>query len=108
MGRIDVERFAPGLAVNAHHVVHRRRPRLVRRLEQIEPFALAPAVAERDLEWRDALLQALGQGVIGRMHRGKQRVAAVAWNLDAVELRALANLGVPRTVGVPALAAIEN
>ena len=89
-------------------VVHGGRARLVRRVEQLDALALAAAIAELDLEGRDAALQSLRQRVVGRMHAGKQRVAAVARDLQAVELRRLADLGVPGAVGVPALAAVED
>ena len=68
----------------------------------------APAIDMLGLQSLDALLQGLGQRVVGLVHAGEQRVAAVGRDLDAVELRALADLGVPRRIGVPAAAAIVD
>src|SRR4029450_4398802 len=39
---------------------------------------------------------------------GEQRVAAVRRDRDAIELRALADLAVPRRIGVPAAAAVVD
>ena len=68
MDRIDIERFSPRLGVNAHHGVHRGRPGLSLGVEQIELYALAPTVAELDLERCNALFQTLRQRLISRMH----------------------------------------
>jgi hypothetical protein len=68
----------------------------------------AAAIGVLGLQSLEALLQAFGQRVVGLVHAGEQGVAAARRNGDAVELRALADLGVPRRIGVPAAAAIVD
>src|SRR5688572_5853268 len=108
MCRIDIQRFAPGLRVHANHIVDRRRRLLILGSEPLYSYACAATIAELDLEGSDPGLELLGERIIGSVHRRKERVAAIARNLECVELSGLADLRVPGPVRVPALAAVEH
>src|SRR5262249_12366332 len=108
VGRVDVERFAPGLGHDADHVPYGGRPLLIVRVEPPDALARPPAATRLRPPRGNPHLEALGEAVVGGVHRCKERVSTIARYLEGVELRCLADLGIPRAVGVPTLSAVKH
>jgi hypothetical protein len=105
---IGVQRDAARFLVAPHDRMHGGRAVAVLGIEQVVAAPAAAAIDVLGLQPLQALLQALRQRFVGLVHRGEQGVAAIGRDLYAVELRGLADLGVPRRIGVPAAAAIVD
>jgi hypothetical protein len=108
VGGVGIERLAAGFLVGAHDRMHGGRQQAILGLEQFVAATAASAIDVLGLQPVDARLEPLGQRVVGLVHAGEQRVAAVRRDGDGVELRALADLLVPRRIGVPAAAAVVD
>jgi hypothetical protein len=84
-----------------------RRPRAILFVQQLRTDGFAPAVDELGLHAIKALLKSFRQHLPGVVHAHKQCVATTAWNGLSVELRAFADLLVPRRIGMPTYPALQ-
>ena len=109
------QRFAPRLGVGAHHRVHHWFHCIHLGLRQLGPPRVARAqvfvfdeVRVLGTQRRNGGLQRIGQGLIGGVLVGKQRVAALRGQLLRMQHRPQAGFVHIRQVGVPEMARVAQ